>query len=115
MPTRSLEPFKGHAAIIFGLFEDFEMIPQPVTGPNSVHFCKETNTVIAHCKMGGKVNGAKEPGSKLVEQGVTEWWTECVLMVRMSEDGKRIVEVREFVHSAKAKELKKRIMGVLTD
>ena len=49
----------------------------------------------------------------LVSQGLTEWWTECALMVRISKDGKRVVEVREFVHSAKAEELKRRLTGVL--
>jgi hypothetical protein len=68
--------------------------------------------VIAHCKMGGKVDVESEMGTKL---GLSEWWTECVLFVRMSEDGKRIVELNEFVNSAKADELQRRLGGVLSD
>lgn len=109
LPPRNLENFQQHASMIFSLFEDFKMIPQ---GP--VHFSKETNTVIAHCEMGGKVNGASEKGKMLIDGGVTDWWTECVLFVRMTPDGKRIVEVKEFVNSAKAEELQKRLSGILS-
>jgi hypothetical protein len=51
-------------------------------------------------------------GAKL---GLSEWWTECVLFVRMSKDGKRIEEVEEFVDSAKAEELQKRLGNVLSE
>jgi hypothetical protein len=113
MPTRTLDPWKQHATMIFSLFEDFSMVPQPSGTKDSVHFCKETNTVVAHCKMGGKVNGDNENGQKLIKAGLTEWWTECVLFVKMDPSGKRIVEVKEFVHSVKAEELKKRMMGLM--
>jgi hypothetical protein len=33
----------------------------------------------------------------------------------MTEDGRRIIEVREFVDSAKAEELQKKLSGVLSD
>jgi hypothetical protein len=111
IPSRALEPFRAHAAMIFSLFKDFAMIPQP--NPSAIHFSPETNTVVAHCKMGGKVNEDSPQGKKLVEQGLDEWWTECVLFVRMDDTGLRVVEVREFVHSAKADELKGRLTGVL--
>ncbi|KAF2259880.1 hypothetical protein CC78DRAFT_445629, partial [Lojkania enalia] len=106
IPSRDLEPFKLHASVIFSIFDSFEMIPE--LGPNGVHFSPETDTVIAHCKMGGKINGKSESGAKLVKQGLSEWWTECVLFVKMDRTGREVVEVREFVHSAKAEELKKR-------
>ncbi|KAF2111157.1 hypothetical protein BDV96DRAFT_582684 [Lophiotrema nucula] len=111
LPSRSLEPFQMHASMIFSLFKNFSMSPQP--SPSSIHFSPATNTVIAHCKMGGKVNGESEQGAKLVKQGLDEWWTECVLFIEISEDGKKVVGVREFVHSAKAEELKNRLTGVL--
>jgi hypothetical protein len=115
LPSRPLAAFKQHAGMIFSLFERFEMTPQSNGRGDTVHFSKETNTVTAHCKMGGKVNAESEMGRKLIASGLTEWWTECVLFVQMSPDGERIVEVREFVHSAKAEELQKRLSGVLSD
>ncbi|PSN68796.1 hypothetical protein BS50DRAFT_619560 [Corynespora cassiicola Philippines] len=113
LPARTLEPFQQHASMIFSLFESFSMIPQPPNHKEAFHFCKETNTVIAHCKMGGKVNEQSEKGKILIESGLREWWTECVLFVQMNASGKRVVEVKEFVDSAKAEELKKRLTGVL--
>lgn len=91
------------------------MIPQSHGSYGTVHLSKDTNTVIAHCKMGGKLNAESEMGAKLVASGITEWWTECVLFVQMSIDGKRIEEVREFVNSAKAEELQNRLSAVLSD
>jgi hypothetical protein len=110
MPTRTLRPFQTHAALVFSLFSDFQMLPLPNGAGDAVHFCKETNTVVAHCRMGGRVDVESEMGAKL---GLEEWWTEGVLFVRMSEDGKRVEEVREFVHSARAEEMVKRLGDVL--
>ncbi|KAF2125056.1 hypothetical protein P153DRAFT_370382 [Dothidotthia symphoricarpi CBS 119687] len=115
LPPRTLQPFQQHAGMIFSLFAAFDMIPQPNRTQEAVHFSKETDTVVAHCKMGGKVNGESEMGRKLIASGITEWWTECVLFVKMSKDGTKILEVREFVNSAKAEELQKRLSGVLSD
>ncbi|KAF2637526.1 hypothetical protein P280DRAFT_472233 [Massarina eburnea CBS 473.64] len=115
IPARSLENFQQHANIIFSLFSSFQMIPVTSEGNDGVHFSKETNTVVAHCRMGGKVNGESEKGKLLIEAGYEEWWTENVLVVRMSKDGKRVEEVREFVDSAKAAELQKRLSGVLSN
>jgi hypothetical protein len=112
MPIRTLQPFQTYAAMIFSLFSDFQMMPQSNTSGDAVHFCKDTNTVIAHCTMGGNINTESEMGVKL---GLTEWWTECVLIIKMSEDGKRIEEVREFVDSKKAEELQSRLGNVLSE
>jgi hypothetical protein len=112
MPIRTLQPFETHAAMIFSLFSDFQMIPQSNASGDTVHFCRETNTVVAHCTMGGEIDTESEMGAKL---GLTEWWTECVLFVRMSDDGKRIDEVREFVDSKKAAELEVRLGNVLSE
>jgi hypothetical protein len=100
--------------MIFSLFNSFSMIPQANSTGENVHFCPKTNTVVAHCKMGGRVNGENEKGRQLVEAGYEEWWTECVLFVKMSQDGTRIEEVREFVDSKKAEELQRRLSGVLS-
>jgi hypothetical protein len=110
MPTRTLRPFQTHAATVFSMFSDFQVIPLPNGVGDAVHFCKATNTVVAHCKMGGKVNVESEVGAKL---GLSEWWTESVLLVRLSGDGKRVEEVREFVHSAKTEEMRRRLGDVL--
>ncbi|KAH7120986.1 hypothetical protein B0J11DRAFT_533071 [Dendryphion nanum] len=103
---RNLESFHAHAAQMFDLFESFNMITQ-----DPVHFSKSTNTVTAHCKMGGRVSESSEGGKKLIEQGVEQWWVECVLMVKMDRSGRRVVGVSEFVDSAKAEELRERIEG----
>lgn len=115
LPTRDLQSFQKHATMIFSLFTDFKMVPQQDEAGKSVHFSPESNTVIAHCKMGGKVNSASDMGQKLINSGLDEWWTECVLFVRMSEHGDSIVELREFVNSARAEELQKRLSGVLSN
>jgi hypothetical protein len=114
LPSRPLSTFQQHAVMIFSLFENFSMIPQANGEGEAVHFSPETNTVVAHCKMGGKVNGESMKGKQLVEAGYEEWWTECMLFVRMSKDGRTIEEVREFVDSKKAEELQVRLSGVLS-
>ncbi|KAF1960613.1 hypothetical protein CC80DRAFT_488905 [Byssothecium circinans] len=115
IPVRTLENFQQHADIIFSLFSSFQMIPVTSEGDDGVHFCRDTNTVTAHCRMGGKVNRESEKGQRLIEAGYDEWWTENVLMVRLSADGRRVEEVREFVDSAKAAELQRRLAGVLSN
>ncbi|CAI6337431.1 unnamed protein product [Periconia digitata] len=114
IPVRPLDGFQQHAHIIFSLFASFQMIPVKTADDDGVHFSKRTNTVVAHCKMGGKVNGDSEKGRLLIDAGYDEWWTENVLVVRMSNDGLRVEEVKEFVDSAKAAELQKRLSGVLS-
>jgi hypothetical protein len=114
LPPRTLAPFSQHAGTMFSLFSDFQMIPQPNGSQKAIHLAKDTSTVIAHCKMGGKVNAGSDMGAKLVASGILEWRTECVLFVRMTVDGKGIVEVREFVDSAKAEKLQERLSGVLS-
>ena len=114
IPARQVAAFRDHAEIFFSISESFEMTPQPNREGKSVHQSLETSTVTAHCKMGGKVSTESDFGRKLIASGLNEWWTECVLSVQMSRNGKRIIEVREFVHSAKAEELQQRLLGVLS-
>ncbi|KAF2203822.1 hypothetical protein GQ43DRAFT_497660 [Delitschia confertaspora ATCC 74209] len=137
LPSRTLDEFQPHAHQIFSLFSDFTLIPQPADSPHpAVHYCASTNTVVAHCKMGGKVNGEGEMGGKLMGDGILEWWNEGVWFVEMEEEGEgewneekegkgkgdapggrggllRVKEIREFVDSKKAAELKVRLQGVL--
>lgn len=113
LPERPVDAFKQHADIVFSLFENFEMVPHPADDPRAVHFCPETNTVIAHCNMGGKVNEDSVNGKKLVEQGKKVWWTECVLFVKMDDAGLRVMDVKEFVDSKKAEQMKSILTGVL--
>jgi hypothetical protein len=116
LPIRSIQPFREHAETIFEIFSDFQVVPQDDGhGGRAVHFSKDTNTVVAHCRMGGKVDGDHETGTKLLESGITEWWTEGVLFVKLSKDGKRIESVREFMHSKKAEELQIRLDGILSE
>jgi hypothetical protein len=115
IPARQVAAFRDHAETVLSIFESFEMTPQPNREGESVHLCLETSTVIAHCKMGGKVSPESELGQKLITSGLTEWWTESVLFVQMSPNGKRVIEVREFVHSVKAEELQRRLSGVLSN
>jgi hypothetical protein len=111
LPTRTIGPFREHAETVFEIFTDFEMTPLD----DEVHFSRETDSVIAHCKMGGKVNGESEMGAKLLASGITEWWTEGVLFVKLSKDGKRVKGVREFMHSKKMEELQIRLGGALAE
>jgi hypothetical protein len=116
LPTRSLQPFHEHAETVFEIFSDFQVVPEDDGhGGRAVHFSKDTNTVVAHCKMGGKVNGDGQLGTQLLESRITEWWTEGVLFVKLSKDGKRVESVREFMHSKKAEELQIRLDGILSE
>jgi hypothetical protein len=116
LPMRSIAPFREHSEHVFEIFSDFEVIPEDDGhGGKAVHFSRETNTVVAHCKMGGKINGESELGAKMAAAHITEWWTEGVLFVKLSKDGKRVEGVREFMHSKKAEELQIRLDGVLSE
>lgn len=57
------------------------------------------NTVIVQAKMVGEL------------QGMGKWENECVLFMKMSEDGTKVVETTEFVDSWKSKQLQEMLMG----
>jgi hypothetical protein len=116
LPTRSIQPFRDHAEHVFEIFSAFEVIPEDDGhGGKAVHFSRDTDTVVAHCKMGGKINGDSELGAKMAAAHITEWWTEGVLFVKLSTDGKKVEGVREFMHSKKAEELQIRLDHVLSE
>ena len=110
LPPLPVGAFRDNMEAMLDVFSSFEVKPEDDGyGASAVHFSRDTNTVIAHCRMGGKVDGEGDRGRRLVENGITEWWTEAVLFVKMSEDGKRVEGVREFMHSKKAEELQIRL------
>jgi hypothetical protein len=116
LPTRSIRPFRDHAEHVFEIFHDFQVIPEDDGyGGKAVHFSRDTNTVVAHVKMGGKINEESELGAKMASAHIEDWWTEGVFFVKLSEDGKKVEGVREFMHSKKAEELQIRLDGVLSE
>lgn len=109
-PPLYARAFRNHMKTQFELFNSFKVRPEDDGyGAKAVHFSRATDTVVAHCRMGGEINGQGEIGRRLVESGVTEWWTEAVLFVKMSSDGRRVECLREFMHSSKAAELQMRL------
>lgn len=89
MPARDKASFEQHAAGIFSVFESFAMIPKAVFEDS------ERNAVVVSARMQGTLKGGKG-----------EWRNECVMMVTLSEDGTKVLEVQEFVDSAKALEMR---------
>ncbi|KAF8854882.1 hypothetical protein BDZ45DRAFT_676616 [Acephala macrosclerotiorum] len=90
MPARDKESFASHASQITSIFSAFSMVPQSVLeDPTS-------NTVIVHARMIGKLVWG-EP-----------WENECIMLLKMSEDGTKIVEIKEFVDSWKFKLLQEK-------
>jgi hypothetical protein len=88
MPVRDRDTFKKHAAGIFGVFDEFEMVPRTIVDDPA------TGVVAIDAQMLGTLKGGKG-----------EWKNECVMMVKLTEDGSQVLEVREFVDSAKAMEM----------
>ncbi|KAJ9143949.1 hypothetical protein NKR19_g6655 [Coniochaeta hoffmannii] len=89
MPTRDKAAFVQHAAGIFSVFESFRMIP---VGMLRAAGWKETWVVRAN--MEGVLKGGKG-----------QWKNECMMIVRMDDDGMFVEEIQEFVDSAKAVEM----------
>ncbi|OIW25955.1 hypothetical protein CONLIGDRAFT_684498 [Coniochaeta ligniaria NRRL 30616] len=92
MPVRGKRAFAEHAAGIFAIFDSFRMEPREIL---KVEGWKETWVVRAH--MYGILKGGKG-----------EWKNECVLIVKMDDEGALVEEIQEFVDSAKAVEMKQR-------
>ncbi|KAM0820866.1 hypothetical protein AB5N19_06687 [Seiridium cardinale] len=91
MPSRDKEGFAQHAAGVFGIFDKFQMVPIATWED------KETNAVVVHASMQG-----------IMKRGASEWRNECVMMVRLSADGHKVLEITEFVDSAKAQQMRQR-------
>ncbi|KAI3320403.1 hypothetical protein HD806DRAFT_538243 [Xylariaceae sp. AK1471] len=88
MPVRDRAAFAKHAAGIFSVFDNFQMIPKTVIDDAAA------GVVAVDARMLGTLKGGKG-----------EWENECVMMIRLTEDGLNVLDVREFVDSAKAMEM----------
>jgi hypothetical protein len=88
MPIRDRAAFAKHAAGIFGIFAEFKMIPK---------------TIIDDAGAGAVAIEARMLGT--LKNGRGKWKNECVMMVRLTDDGLQVLDVREFVDSAKAMEM----------
>jgi len=93
MPVRDREAFKTHAGRVTSVFESFAMVPQSTFEDSA------KNTVIVHAKMIGEL---KDLGP---------WENECIIFMKMSADGRKVVEHTEFVDSLRAKLLQAKLMG----
>lgn len=92
MPARDKEAFAQHAAGIFAIFESFRMVPVELL---KMEGWRETWVVSAYMKG-------------VLKEGKGEWTNECVMIVKMDDDGVLVEEIQEFVDSARAVEMKKR-------
>jgi hypothetical protein len=92
-PIRDFNAFVAHAGMVTSFFKSFEMIP------TSVYEDPSSNAVVVHAKMVGEVDG------------MGPWENDCVMLLKMSKDGTKIDEMKEFVDSAKAKIFKEKLMA----
>lgn len=93
MPPRSKDEFRAHAQGITSIFSSFAMIPQKVYEDDA------NNAVVIHAKMDGQLN----------KPGMGQWKNECIMMLRFTPDGHKITQIREFVDSAKALEMRNKV------
>jgi hypothetical protein len=91
MPLRDRKGFAVHAKGITSIVSSFSMVPQVVYEDSA------RNAVFAHCKMIAELNA------------LGPWENECVMWMQMSSDGTKIVEMKEFVDSSKARLLKEKL------
>jgi hypothetical protein len=95
MPVRDKDSFAQHATGIFSIFSQFSMVPQSINDDPS------TGVVTIHAKMLGTLRkGGGGEGGK--------WENECIMLVRLSGDGREVEAIEEFVDSAKALEMGRR-------
>lgn len=91
MPLRTKELFATHASRVTSIFSTFSMVPQ------SIFEDPARNSVIVHAKMIGELIG------------IGPWENECIIIMKMSEDGTKVVEHTEFVDSLRAKLLQEKL------
>lgn len=92
MPVRDREAFTQHATGIFAVFDSFRLEPVLTLRTESL-----PPTVVIRAKMLGVLRGSKGP-----------WENECMMTIKLSPDGTEVVEIQEFVDSAKALVMAKR-------
>jgi len=96
LPRRSKEQFGRHAGGIFKSFKSFKMVPQGMFEDDA------DNAVVARCRMVGELKDGITPEGK-----PSGWVNECVILLKMSADGKKVVEAREFVDSQKSVQMRR--------
>lgn len=72
--------------------------------PKAIFEDQAQNTVVVHARMEGILKDSNE-----------DWLNECVMTIRLSEDGTEVVKVTEFVDSAKAIEMRKKHVSQMAD
>lgn len=95
MPVRNLEAFAAHCEGITGVFESFRMLPEAIFEDEG------ENAVVVHVRMVGRLRGMGE--------GDGVWQNEGVVMMWMDGKGKKVVRMREFVDSTKAREMMEKV------
>jgi hypothetical protein len=88
------EAFGLHAAGVFSVFDQFRMVP------STMYEDEKRGVVVIQARMEGKLKA---------RAGRDEWSNECVMIVRLSEEGEQVVQVQEFVDSSKAMEMQRRL------
>ncbi|KAI1306589.1 hypothetical protein F5Y03DRAFT_134813 [Xylaria venustula] len=88
MPIRDRDDFTRHAEGVFDVFEEFRLIPETIIDDTA------TGMIAIHAQMLGTLKLGKD-----------EWKNECMMMVRLTEDGCKVLDIKEFVDSAKALEM----------
>jgi len=73
------------------------MIPVNNLGPERIYEDSSQGVVVIHARMEGTLRSTKQ-----------KWENECVLLVKLSADGKQVQEIKEFVDSLKAMEMRAR-------
>ncbi|KUJ21256.1 uncharacterized protein LY89DRAFT_681836 [Mollisia scopiformis] len=92
-PPRDRESFAAHASGVTSIFSSFAMVPHNMFEDAS------KNTVIVQAKMVGELHG------------MGKWENECVIFMKMLEDGTKVVETTEFVDSLRSKQLQEKLMA----
>ncbi|KAI1435123.1 hypothetical protein GGR50DRAFT_658638 [Xylaria sp. CBS 124048] len=90
MPVRDRAGFEKHAVGIFSVFSAFEIRAKRIVD--------DGEAVVVNAQMLGtlKLGGGGGGGN---------WKNECVMMIRLTEDGMHVLDIKEFVDSAKALEM----------
>ncbi|KAI0143718.1 hypothetical protein GGR57DRAFT_518200 [Xylariaceae sp. FL1272] len=87
-PVHNFESFKHHAEGIYGIFDEFKMVPRLIADD------AVAGIVTIHAQMIGILRDSKR-----------QWRNECIMLVKLTEDGQKVSEIKEFVDSAKAMEM----------
>lgn len=92
MPPRERAAFAEHAKGITAIFTKFAMKPK------SVFEDPERNAVIVYANMDGELQG-----------GLGPWVNECIMIMKLNDDGTKVVDMKEFVDSARAAMFKEKL------